>query len=136
MLDKNMQNNISEIGGKRPLVYVNANNLHLDPLNPRLPEDIQNKGEEDICYALYRFFDIEELAYSMAENGYFDEEPLVAIPQSLPIVFHGLSGNELMQNDAYIKFIKDQTTQFVVVEGNRRLSTIKLLLSAELRNRL
>ncbi|MBK7639040.1 MAG: hypothetical protein IPJ22_03035 [Bacteroidetes bacterium] len=82
---------------------------------------------------LYRFFDIEELAYSMAENGYFDEEPLVAIPQSLPIVFHGLSGNELMQNDAYIKFIKDQTTQFVVVEGNRRLSTIKLLLSAELR---
>ncbi len=136
MLDKNMQNNISEIGGKRPLVYVNANNLHLDPLNPRLPEDIQNKGEEDICYALYRFFDIEELAYSMAENGYFDEEPLVAIPQSLPIVFHGLSGNELMQNDAYIKFIKDQTTQFVVVEGNRRLSTIKLLLSAELRKRL
>lgn len=131
-----MQNNISEIGGKRPLVYVNAINLHLDPLNPRLPEDIQNKEEEEICYALYRFFDIEELAYSMAENGYFDEEPLVAIPYTLPTEFHNVSGNELMHNVEYIKFIKNPATQFIVVEGNRRLSTIKLLLSDELKKRL
>lgn len=131
-----MQNNISEIGGKRPLAYINAVNLHLDPLNPRLPQDIQNKGEEDICYALYRFFDIEELAYSMAENGYFDEEPLVAIPQTLPAEFYGISGNELLLNEDYKQFIKNPDTQFVVVEGNRRLSTIKLLLSSELKKKL
>jgi hypothetical protein len=131
-----MQNNISEIGEKRPLVYINANNLHLDPLNPRLPVDIQNKSEEDICYALYRFFDILELAYSMAENGYFDEEPLVAIPQILPIKFHGLNGNELLLNEEYKRFIRDSDTQFVVVEGNRRLTTIKLLLSEDLKKKL
>jgi len=53
--------------------------LFLDPQNPRLPIEVQGRNEEDIACALYRFFDIEELAYSMAENGYFDEEPLVAI---------------------------------------------------------
>lgn len=131
-----MQNKISGIGRKRPQLNIDVNNLHLDPLNPRLPEDIQGEKEEEICRALYRFFDIEELAFSMAENGYFDEEPLVAIPLNLPSKFEGLDYTLLSENKEYEDFIKDPNTQFVVVEGNRRLSTIKLLLSDELKNKL
>ena len=82
-----MAKKASGLGRKRPQLNVNADNLHLDPLNPRLPEDIQGKSEEDINYALYRFFDVDELAYSMAENGYFDEEPLVAIPNNVSIIY-------------------------------------------------
>ena len=125
----------SGLGRKRPQLNVAAENLHLDPLNPRLPEDIQGKNEDDIIYALYRFFDVDELAYSMAENGYFDEEPLVAIPNELPIEFQGLESHQLIGNESYISFIKNASTHFTVLEGNRRLSTIKLLLSNELKTK-
>jgi len=124
------------LGRKRPQLNISVHNLHLDPLNPRLPEDIQGKSEEDINYALYRFFDVEELAYSMAENGYFDEEPLVAIPIGLASKFATLDSAELTGNKEYMNFINHSDTQFTVVEGNRRLSTIKLLLSDELRTKL
>jgi hypothetical protein len=123
------------LGRKRPQLNIAADNLHLDPLNPRLPEDIQGKSEEEINYALYRFFDVEELAYSMAENGYFDEEPLVAIPISLPKSLQNLDSNELTGNKEYEAFIQNPDTHFTVLEGNRRLSTIKLLLSNELKNK-
>jgi hypothetical protein len=125
----------SGLGKKRPQLNIAADNLHLDPLNPRLPEDIQGKSEEEINYALYRFFDVDELAYSMAENGYFDEEPLVAIPNDLPKKFQDLDSIELTGNEDYESFIQNPETQFTVVEGNRRLSTIKLLLSDELKNK-
>lgn len=130
-----MANKPSGLGRKRPQLNIAADNLHLDPLNPRLPEDIQGKSEEEINYALYRFFDVDELAYSMAENGYFDEEPLVAIPIDLPAKFHNIDSNELIGNREYEDFIQSPSTKFTVVEGNRRLSTIKLLLSDELQNK-
>ena len=120
-------------GRKRPLLNLSVDQLLLDPLNPRLPEDSQGKMEKDICYALYRYFDIEELAYSIAENGYFDEEPLVAIPKNLPSNFASMSFEHLSVDEAYRSFINDKSTEFIVVEGNRRLSTIKLLLNNNLR---
>lgn len=129
-------NIIAGVGRKRPLLNVSIDNLYLDPQNPRLPEDIQGKGQEDICYALYRFFDIEELAFSMAENGYFDEEPLVAIPEDLPKHLEELDYEEMLNNEEYTAFIHNPNTNFIVVEGNRRLSTIKILLDSELRNKL
>ncbi len=112
---------------------ISIDNLFLDPLNPRLPEDTQGKGEEDICSTLYHSFDIEELAYSIAENGYFDEEPLVAIPKNLPSQFEGLNYEHLCKDAAYNAYISNESTEFIVVEGNRRLSTVKLLLSDSLR---
>ncbi|MDY3521292.1 hypothetical protein PG614_02265 [Riemerella anatipestifer] len=124
----------SGIGRKRPLINVSIQNLLLDPDNPRLPQDIQGKPQKDIIYALYKLFDIEELAYSMVENGYFDEEPLVAIPEKLPIQFESMSYEELRDSSEYKDFINDPNTKFVVLEGNRRLSTIKLLLNDSLRS--
>lgn len=128
--------NIAGLGRKRPLLNIPYSSLYLDPLNPRLPEDVQGKKEEDICHALYRFFDTEELAYSMSENGYFDEEPLVAIPENLPSAFEAFSPEQFNTSQEYIDFINDPATKFFVVEGNRRLSTIKLLLEPQLRNSL
>lgn len=125
--------NIAGAGRKRPLLNISIDNLFLDPLNPRLPEDTQGKGEEDICSTLYHSFDIEELAYSIAENGYFDEEPLVAIPKNLPSQFEGLNYEHLCKDAAYNAYISNESTEFIVVEGNRRLSTVKLLLSDSLR---
>lgn len=121
-------------GRKRPLLNIKFENLLLDSENPRLPQDVQGKSQKDIIYALYKFFDTEELAYSMSENGYFDEEPLVAVPENLPAEFKGLSYEELKISKKYIAFIENPDTTFIVLEGNRRLSTIKLLLDDTLRN--
>lgn len=123
-------------GRKRPLLNISTQNILLDPENPRLPQDVQGKSQKEIIYALYKFFDTEELAYSMTENGYFDEEPLVAIPSNLPTKFIGLSYEELKNNKEYNDFINNSETQFIVLEGNRRLSTIKLLLDDSLRHEL
>jgi hypothetical protein len=94
------------IGRKRPLLNINFENLLLYPYNPRLPQEVQGKTQKEIIYALYKFFDTEELAYSMAENGYFDEEPLVAVPENLPSEFENLSYEELKNNKSYNDFIK------------------------------
>jgi hypothetical protein len=74
------------------------------------------------------------LAYSMAENGYFDEEPLVAIPVDLPEQFQTLPFTELEASLEYRSFIESETTNFLVVEGNRRLAAVKTLLHENLRN--
>jgi hypothetical protein len=121
-------------GRKRPQLNINSNNLLLDPDNPRLPQEVQGKSQKEICYSLFKYFDTEELAYSMAENGYFDEEPLVAIPRNLPDKFNNLTSDELIQREDYQQYIQDENTEFIVVEGNRRLSTIKLLLDNDLRS--
>jgi len=49
--------------------------------------------------------------------------------------FKGKSPDELNQNDEYGKFIKNSNTKFVVIEGNRRIATVKLLLSENLRKK-
>lgn len=118
-------------GGKRPLLYLPPQNLHLDPNNPRLPAEFQGKDEEKIKECLKRLFYLDEIALSMAQNGYFDEEPLVAIPKALPKEFESQNYEELKIDKKYEAFIKDANTEFIVVEGNRRLCTAKLLLSGE-----
>jgi hypothetical protein len=82
--------------------------LLIDPENPRLPPDIDTTDQ----HALLRFFDehynLDELADSMLEEGFFSEEPLLTIPA-------------------------DDSARRIVVEGNRRLATVKLLLEPESR---
>jgi hypothetical protein len=81
--------------------------LLLDPENPRLPADLDTTDQ----HALLRIFDLhynlDELADSMLERGFFSEEPLLTIP--------------------------DDPGHRVVVEGNRRLAAVKLLLEPESR---
>jgi hypothetical protein len=119
------------VGRKRPQLNIAIENLHLDPANPRLPEEIQGKSEPEVLEHLFRKFDLEEIADPMGKNGYFDEEPLIAIPNDIPAKLVPKPGK--LESDAYLEFINKKTTQFTVVEGNRRLSTAKILRDSGLR---
>jgi hypothetical protein len=118
-------------GRKRLQVNKPIRLLHLDSQNPRLPEEAQGKREEELLSVIYKEFFLDELADSMAKNGYFDEEPLVAVPQDLP---DGLDDNA--NPDEFREYIDRDSTELIVVEGNRRLATVKLFLDAELREKL
>jgi hypothetical protein len=96
-----------------PVESILIEHLLLDPENPRLnlpPNPSQNK----ILLQLYEEHRLEELMQSLVSNGYFDEEPLVAVPST-------------------------HKGKYIVVEGNRRLAALKLLtdetLAAKLRVR-
>jgi len=128
---KTSDKNFPGYGGKRPLLYVSSEKLFLDPKNPRLPIESQGKDENRIKESLKKLFYLDELAFSMAKNGYFDEEPLVAIPKNLPKKFSKKDYDDLKADKEYNNFLSMSTTEFIVVEGNRRLCTVKLLLSGE-----
>lgn len=119
-------------GRVRFQLEVQVDRLHLDPLNPRLPSNIQGKSESEVLKALYDYFNLEELAVSMSQNGYFDEEPLVAIPREVPKELQK-AGYEKKEFEA---FIREKNTHFTIVEGNRRLATIKILLDKSLQQAL
>jgi len=119
-------------GRKRPQVNKPVSLLHLDSQNPRLPEEAQGKSEEELLNVLYKEFFLDELADSMAENGYFDEEPLVAVPYKLPSDLEDANPN----SNEFQDFINRDSTELIVAEGNRRLAAAKLLLDLELRQKL
>ena len=122
---------IPAYGRKRPQLNIEVKRLHLDALNPRLPESIQGQKEQVILKELFEEFSLEEIADSISQNGYFDEEPLVAIPNDLPNKL--LSKSEVKKYDT---FIHKNSTHFTVVEGNRRLATIIILLDKVLQRTL
>ena len=80
--------------------------LLLDPQNPRLARTLVEASQEELLLALYRTHDLEPLILSLSQSGYFTEEPLIGVRQS----------------DA-----PDENV-FVIVEGNRRLAALKVLL--------
>jgi hypothetical protein len=77
-------------------------------------------------------FDLEEIAAPMAQNGYFDEEPIVAVPENLPKRLRPRIGET--PSKEYLTFLEN--AEFRVVEGNRRLATALLLRDAALRKKL
>lgn len=90
---------------------VNINNINLDLENPRVPLSIRNqedgKSQEqinsDIIEYLIRTGSLTELMLSIGENGFFSGEALLLIPDEKN---HG---------------------KYIVVEGNRRVTALKLL---------
>src|ERR1044072_801551 len=119
-------------GRKRPQLNLSIKQLHLDNKNPRLPEEAQGKKEAEVLKVLYEKFYLEELAESMSKNGYFDEEPIVAIPRKLPSNIKNADPNSAK----FLAFINKKDTEFTVVEGNRRLATVKILLDTDLQTKL
>ena len=82
--------------------------LRLDGDNPRLPEGVRNTTQEDLAVTMALGFDAFTVAESIATHGYFQSEPLIAVPDPE----HGT---------------------YVVVEGNRRLTALLGLADPGLR---
>lgn len=56
--------------------------LLLDPENPRLESVAKTKDQLELIKAMWREMAVSEVALSIAENGFFEEEPLFAVPAS------------------------------------------------------
>ncbi len=85
--------------------------LRLDRHNPRLVGQDDDASEESIIARLYRSAELDELLQSVSTNGYLDIEPLVGVREP---------------NNGVL----------TVLEGNRRLATLRLLQDANLVGRI
>ena len=84
-------------------------NLLLDTGNPRLPDEYRDASQAELLVYIEKQYDLEELGWSMVVHGYFSEEPLLVVP------------------------VSTDTEKRIVVEGNRRLATLKLLTDKQSR---
>jgi hypothetical protein len=85
--------------------------LYLDPNNPRLADVVTTGTQTSILQVMERDFELQPLIDSMLRNGFFWEEPLVAVLEPLP---------ELKNKEVLI-----------IIEGNRRLAALKLIHSRD-----
>jgi len=88
-----------------PQQSIAEQDLRFDARNPRLADD-DGASQDDLLQRLWRDFAVDELALSIAANGYFPHEPLFATREG-----DGLT----------------------VIEGNRRLAAVRLLRHPQLR---
>jgi hypothetical protein len=131
-----MKKDFAGKGRKRPQIDIPLANIALDNKNPRLAEEHQGGTQFDILKVLYDEFDLDEIAYSMAENGYFDEEPIVVIPQKFPKNFKWDEDVESLETNLSKLVASDKDFKFIVIEGNRRIASAKLLSDKGLRDKL
>ncbi len=91
------------------IYYKSLDDLLLDKNNPRIHQKISaNISQIELAVFIYNNFGISDLVESIKKNGYFAVEPMVVIPEG---------------------------DKYIVVEGNRRLTTIKILCQEEYRNK-
>lgn len=93
------------------IIPIAVDKLLLDPQNPRLASVSPQNSQDELLKVLWTEMAVDEVALSIAANGFFDEEPLVVIPDA-----------------------KGQS--FVVLEGNRRLAAVRVLRDDTLREKL
>jgi hypothetical protein len=102
---------------KRPIFHdIDVGNLLFDFKNPRLTLGRLVGSEDEMIRLLWHEMAVDEVADSIAANGFFREEPLIVVP-SVP-------GKHDPDKD-----------KFIVVEGNRRLAAVKLLTSESLQKK-
>jgi hypothetical protein len=95
----------------KPPAEKNVGDLLLDSKNPRIPPDKQSLSPDDLIVFVAETYNSIAIAKSIASHQYFPSEPLIAI---------AARGGK----------------KWIVVEGNRRLAALKLLLGEELRAKL
>jgi hypothetical protein len=86
-------------------MHLDPLKIELDPDNPRLTPDEQGRGPDELLRIMIERFKIEELAESIVAAGYLPFDPLVG-----------------WEHDGVV----------TILEGNRRIAAIKLLLNPEL----
>lgn len=84
---------------------VSIGNLQLDPLNSRIPPERRSNNQRQLLHALLEHEDVKGLASSISKLGLFPSDRLI---------------------------VEATGRQYTVLEGNRRLAAIKLLLNPEL----
>jgi len=89
---------------------INYSKIKLDSGNPRLPESFKkgNKEEKDLINWMLLEAATIELMYAIGQNGYFIGEQLLVVED------------------------KESPDSYIVIEGNRRLTAVKLLNKPEL----
>jgi hypothetical protein len=91
---------------------IRVDKLLLDPENPRLITDGPELKQDELLEILWKEMAVDEIALSIAQNGFFPEERLFVVPA------------------------EHVNGKYIVVEGNRRLAAVKLLLEDKLRERM
>lgn len=88
----------------KPITFVDTDTLHFDLRNPRLAEYGINGelNEDEILEILWDAMDVQELVQSISASGFFSNEALI---------------------------IAEEDGQNVVIEGNRRLAAVKVLIN-------
>lgn len=135
-----MKQEIAGIGRRKPQLDIPINIINLDKENPRIvPYNTDGKKltQIDLITILYEYFDTQVIAMSLVANGYFDEEPIIVIPENLPkgFKFSDFSDPDELASELE-KIISEGIIRFTVVEGNRRVATIKLLIDNDLRDKI
>lgn len=97
--------------------FIPIEQLLLDMENPRLAWRGGSNTQFDMVKLLWSEMAVDEVAFSIAENGYFRSEPLFVIAQN---------PEEKDPNKR----------RFIVLEGNRRLAAVMLLRDEKLRERV
>lgn len=87
----------------KSIQYEAVDNLLFDPENPRFPSTLNTEDELEVMDWMLKDATIVELMGSIGEKGYFPGEPLLVTPAK-------------------------KARKYYVVEGNRRLCAVKLLL--------
>ncbi len=87
------------------VTQISVDSLLLDAKNPRLSGKDQDLSQDALLRILWREMAVDEIAYSIAANGFFPHEHL---------------------------FAEKRDSKFLVIEGNRRLAAVKLLLDDRL----
>lgn len=93
----------------KSIEFVDIDRLLLDKDNPRLPEDLIPRTQEKMVAYIASKGAIEDLMSSIGKNGFFLGEALVA--------YHNKA---------------DKPGQLRVIEGNRRLTAVRLILDPTL----
>ena len=81
--------------------WISVSDLEFDLKNPRLAEFDIADSQADIIKVLWDTMDVQELVLSIVASGYFKHEPVI---------------------------VAKENGRNVVIEGNRRLAAVKLLL--------
>ncbi len=90
-----------------PITYVPVDKLHYDPENPRLPRSVvKTNNDKEVINWMLTDASIIELMGSIGEKGFHMAEPLLVV--------------------------EAKGGTFTVIEGNRRLTAVKLLLNPDL----
>jgi hypothetical protein len=90
---------------KSKALSLKAGSLNLDAKNARIPPERRSDDQRALLHALLEFEDVKALAASISKLGLFPNERLIVIADG---------------------------RRFTVLEGNRRLAAIKLLLNPQL----